>query len=279
MKPPKWTEPEDAIIRQHYPQGGARKVASLLGTRSAQAVRSRAYMLDVKSKKSPSRMLEAKTCTKCHARKDASEFRMRERQGVTYRNASCRACDAKYTRERPIEHRRRLVQKWQAKAKAAGRKRPSRVLTLEQRAASRQRSSEHYYKHREELLAKQQAKRAADPEKFRAAMRDRYRRDPSSAKNAYHKRKARLTGNLATLTRSQWKSIIDWFDNRCAYCGIKCERLTQDHVIPISRGGTHDAQNVVPACRHCNAIKYARTPAQAGMPIRWPEAPRVLEIR
>ena len=252
-------------------------VASLFESRSAEAVKSRAYVLDVK--KSPSRMLEAKTCSKCHARKDASEFRMRERQGAMYRNASCRACDAKYMRERPIEHRRRLAQKWQAKAKAVGRKRPPRVLTLEQREASRQRSSEYYYKNREERLAKERAKRGADPEKFRAAVRERHRRDPSAAKNAYHKRKARLIGNGATLTRAQWKSIIAWFANRCAYCGIECERLTQDHVIPISRGGAHDAQNVVPACRHCNARKYARTPEQAGMPIRWPEGPRVLEIR
>jgi 5-methylcytosine-specific restriction endonuclease McrA len=275
MKPPKWTEAEDAIIREHYPKGGARKVASLLEKRSAVAVRSRACILDVK--KSPSRTLKTKVCTRCLIEKDASEFSIHTRQGATYRNSSCRSCAAEYARNRPAEKKKQIAARYNEKYKAQGRKRPSRQLTPEQRERARKRASDDYYKHREERLAKERAKRSADPERFRAAVRERHRRDPSSAKNAYHKRKARLTGNGATLTRSQWKSIIDWFANLCAYCGIECERLTQDHVIPISRGGTHDAQNVVPACRHCNARKYARTPEQAGMPIRWPEGPRVLE--
>jgi 5-methylcytosine-specific restriction endonuclease McrA len=194
-------------------------------------------------------------------------------------NPSCRACDAKYMRDRPSERKKEISAKQNAKNKAQGKKRPSKPLTPEQRERARKRSSEDYYRHREERLAKERAKRAADPEAFYAARREQYRRDPSAAKNAANKRKTRLAGNHATLTRSQWKSIIAWFANRCAYCEIECERLTQDHVIPISRGGTHDAQNVMPACRHCNARKYARTPEQAGMPIRWPEAPRVLEIR
>ncbi|MDB4875733.1 MAG: hypothetical protein JWM41_2179 [Gemmatimonadetes bacterium] len=28
-----------------------------------------------------------------------------------------------------------------------------------------------------------------------------------------------------------------------------------DHVIPISRGGSHTRENVVPACRSCNSKK------------------------
>lgn len=40
----------------------------------------------------------------------------------------------------------------------------------------------------------------------------------------------------------------------CAYCGG--ENVTQvDHVIPLSRGGTHDRANLVPACKSCNMDK------------------------
>ena len=33
--------------------------------------------------------------------------------------------------------------------------------------------------------------------------------------------------------------------------------MEQDHVDPIALGGLHDAGNVVPACRRCNASKRA----------------------
>ena len=37
-------------------------------------------------------------------------------------------------------------------------------------------------------------------------------------------------------------------------------KLEQEHVIPISRGGAHTAENVVPSCTTCNRIKQARGP-------------------
>lgn len=39
----------------------------------------------------------------------------------------------------------------------------------------------------------------------------------------------------------------------CAYCGD--DPVTFDHVVPRSKGGTDDPENLVPACRPCNASK------------------------
>lgn len=41
--------------------------------------------------------------------------------------------------------------------------------------------------------------------------------------------------------------------HRCQYCGRAAENI--DHVIPRSRGGEHAWENVVAACRACNARK------------------------
>src|SRR6059058_1176628 len=61
-------------------------------------------------------------------------------------------------------------------------------------------------------------------------------------------------------------------DNRCQYCGAPAENI--DHVIPRSRGGLHVWENVVAACRRCNAKKMDRTPAEAGFKLaRTPFAP------
>jgi 5-methylcytosine-specific restriction endonuclease McrA len=59
----------------------------------------------------------------------------------------------------------------------------------------------------------------------------------------------------------------------CQYCGRAAENV--DHVVPRSRQGPHEWENVVAACRRCNSKKEDRTPAEAGMVLRrTPYAPR-----
>lgn len=55
--------------------------------------------------------------------------------------------------------------------------------------------------------------------------------------------------------------------NLCAYCVKEfiAQRLTRDHIIPVSQGGQDAWMNVVTACRSCNQSKGGRTPEQARM--------------
>ncbi len=62
----------------------------------------------------------------------------------------------------------------------------------------------------------------------------------------------------------------------CQYCGgvFAQKQLNLDHVVPLSRGGASNWENVVCACIACNTQKGARTPLQAGMRlIRRPKKP------
>jgi 5-methylcytosine-specific restriction endonuclease McrA len=56
--------------------------------------------------------------------------------------------------------------------------------------------------------------------------------------------------------------------SRCQYCGRAAENL--DHVVPRSRGGGHVWENVVAACRPCNARKEDRLLSECGMSLRRP---------
>lgn len=58
---------------------------------------------------------------------------------------------------------------------------------------------------------------------------------------------------------------------RCQYCGARAE--TVDHVVPRSRGGCHAWDNVVAACRRCNARKSDRLLPETTMRLSRPPAP------
>ena len=59
------------------------------------------------------------------------------------------------------------------------------------------------------------------------------------------------------VTTDEWKEILVRFDNTCAYCGSNKD-LTQDHIKAISKGGKHEVNNLVPACKTCNSSKGNR---------------------
>jgi 5-methylcytosine-specific restriction endonuclease McrA len=60
---------------------------------------------------------------------------------------------------------------------------------------------------------------------------------------------------------------------RCQYCG-STGKLTLDHVVPRSRGGTSVWENVVTSCAPCNMRKGNRLPDEVHMhPAAAPRAP------
>lgn len=69
------------------------------------------------------------------------------------------------------------------------------------------------------------------------------------------------------------RSVFARDGHRCQYCGSAAENI--DHVVPRSRGGTHTWDNVVAACRRCNAAKEDRLLTESGFVLRRkPTAPR-----
>jgi 5-methylcytosine-specific restriction endonuclease McrA len=62
----------------------------------------------------------------------------------------------------------------------------------------------------------------------------------------------------AVFARDEWT---------CQYCGAR-SNLTVDHVIPRSKGGSSDWDNIVASCAPCNRRKGNLLPRQAGMQLR-----------
>ncbi|QIG39874.1 HNH endonuclease [Microbacterium sp. 4R-513] len=71
---------------------------------------------------------------------------------------------------------------------------------------------------------------------------------------AQRRRAKRVAAADNDLTTAEWTAIRDAWAG-CAYCGVAAVPLQRDCVLPISRGGRYTLENVVPACRSCNASK------------------------
>lgn len=113
----------------------------------------------------------------------------------------------------------------------------------------------------EKAKASLAASRAAHPEKARAYGIERRKRFPEEKRMQEARRRARkLQVPVNDLTGIQWLAIKAHYGNRCVYCGRKMQRLTQDHITPLSKGGSHTLSNVVPACQRCNSKKGVKSP-------------------
>lgn len=88
---------------------------------------------------------------------------------------------------------------------------------------------------------------------------DYAKRNPHVGQAAKRKRKVLLAQTTTFVVSGRdWKRTVSRHGGKCSYCGTSGP-LTMDHVIPISRGGTHSIGNLVPACAKCNSSKRHRT--------------------
>jgi 5-methylcytosine-specific restriction endonuclease McrA len=142
---------------------------------------------------------------------------------------------------------------------------------------NRVRNRAYYVAHREELLAKYRAYRTANLDKrlakdraYRAAHREALRekrraylkaRPEVESTRQRRRRAAQRNAPRNDLTHLQWLEIQAAQSHRCWYCGKRQKgKLTQDHITPLSRRGSHTLSNVIGACRSCNSEKGVKPP-------------------
>ena len=174
------------------------------------------------------------------------------------------------TSDQKRERQRLATQRWR-KANPDRAKESKRVYNAANRKKLRASRKAYYAAHKEDEAKRNRLYRETHPEYDRLwqethkeSVRLRVRAyaiaNPDVHRATMGRRRAQKLGAVATLTAAQWKAIVVAYKGRCAYCGKKPQKITQDHVLALARGGHHTAENVVPACMPCNFRKHTGLP-------------------
>jgi HNH endonuclease len=178
--------------------------------------------------------LQKKICTACHVSKPMEEFRS-DKYRIDGKTLRCRKCLKEAGKE--FEKRRIRPPAYYVRCKARYRER--RATELHVLKANWQRSGKAYRQ-------KHPTKRSDYDKSHPEIQANKHRR----------RRAAKLSAPLNDFTPEQWEEMKAACGFRCTYCGKKRKQLTQDHITPLIKGGSHTASNIVPACLSCNSIKH-----------------------
>jgi len=239
---------------------------------------------------------EMKKCTKCGEEKQLVEFSIDKRLKVG-RKSQCKACQKQYyqaNREKIAERKKQYEQanrekiaeqkkqyRQENREKIAERNRQhyqeNREKIAEQKKQYHQENREqilgqkkqYYQENREKLAEKNkqyyQANREKIAEQQKQYYQQYYQENREKFKARSQKRRARKRNAAGNATAAEIQARFDYHGNQCYYCG--CDgKMTIEHRIPLSRGGTHWPANIVPACERCNKSKGVKTEKEFNKP-------------
>ena len=85
-----------------------------------------------------------------------------------------------------------------------------------------------------------------------------HREHPEVGLARWHNYRARKRAAEGSFSSADWLALVAIYQGRCAYCD-EFGPVEADHRTPLARGGSNRIENILPACRRCNARKHLLT--------------------
>ena len=176
--------------------------------------------------------MDTKVCKKCQKTCLVTDFYKGQSQ--------CKTCAKEYAKE--------YAKAW---AKANPEKYKQRWQKQNKKRWVEQKKDQEYMTKKAVYFKANSAKRTATAKAWNEANRERFTLHVANAKI---KRRLAQEARTFKILDKEYKRL---YNSPCAFCGAT-EKITMDHIIPISRSGNHSIGNLQPLCRSCNSSKKSR---------------------
>ena len=193
-----------------------------------------------------------RNCTKCGEIKDLSEFH-KARFGHLGRSSRCKSCqELRYDRGRK---RNRELTTGRKVCSTCQREKPlARYMWSKQR-------QRYYGRCKDCFNALNRARYNKNRSLYISCSRKWQRSNKDATRLIQKRRKALKKGANGSHTLLEWRTLLERYDYYCLKCGRREPEitLTQDHIVPISKGGSDYITNIQPLCVSCNCSKKLNT--------------------
>lgn len=197
-----------------------------------------------------------KRCPKCGENKLPTEF-YKDKQAASGLMVYCKECAKKsvhkWHKENPERHYK-ISLRWlkENKERATARAKAYKEKNKEDIKAK---SHERYLKNGDKQRKAARLWQLLNPERALETWKNFHTNNPGKSKEYNQARLARLRNVGGRITAKEWRDLCSKYDNKCLCCGRSDVKLSLDHVLPISKGGTNTIDNAQPLCISCNSSK------------------------
>ena len=194
---------------------------------------------------------KCKTCGEEHPLL-IENFRKRTQNGRTNFLRECRKCASTKAKRWQQENKIHIAAKKREKYYADIEKsRATNKAVYERRKLIARKTSAQYRKNNLQYMRSLQ----------RECAKRRYANDPMPAKRWSAKQRAmKRNARIEPITQKQIEELHAKQRGRCAICRKKLAKWHIDHIMPLSKGGTHEIKNFQLLCPPCNFAKHASHP-------------------
>jgi 5-methylcytosine-specific restriction endonuclease McrA len=219
-------------------------------------------------------LFDGKVCTGCGEWRFLDEYshRTKSKDGRDYK---CKTCKRLY-RANNSQHAIQVTRAWE-------KRNPDRAKNIHSICIQRMKEqnpdhfknySKQYRENHPERVAEWKANSAPINKEKRTASHRRYyqknkervrlrirqyaKRHPEYNATSSLRYLARKRGAVGHYTTAEWRALCAQYNHLCLCCGEQ-KKLTADHIVPLSRGGSNSIDNIQPLCQPCNSSKGVQT--------------------